>query len=173
LSVTWNNVAVGVACSVMALIVPVIALATTWPVANQRPVVTVIEFGCLAGGVWVSVVSVRRCMRMGVYARPEGLEIRGLARTRVVPWTTIAGTTTARRATLSGSRYYVPALRVRAPQRIDERDLVGSLMPADRWPGRYRVVSVELTSLPSFFEETAQELARRVQLMIDSRLRAT
>ena len=162
--VVWANVVFG--AMFVLLVTPTIELIVqdAESIADQTTRAAVTASG-IVFAVGVLATLVVRSARLGVRARPDGLQIRNLLRTRILPWTAIIGTTTERRIGAKGHIYYAPTLDVRgraAP--VDRHALV--VLPPDQRPDVLR--SISLFYLASTSEEAAQRRTGRIQSMIES-----
>jgi len=132
---------------------------STGPVARAAVIAAVVTAVLAA-----FVPLVRRMMRAGVYALPEGLEIRDVGRTRVFPWTTILGTSTQRRW-YGRNACYLPTLVVRLEPKSDRRALLASTPDLEVDDDHCLIVLKPLTALTN---GTAQRRAAQVESMIES-----
>lgn len=157
--VAWTNALMGATFLLLALVTSSVAVHAAQPISSQA-----LRTAVVTVGIGLAALFVVRTARLGVYARPDGLQIRGMLRTRTFPWPAVIGTTTQRRTNGRGGRYYLPTLVVRRPERIDRRALV--VLARDQRPTHDRLIG--LIWLSAATEKAAQRRAREVQSMIES-----
>lgn len=165
--VAWANALLGATSLLFVPVAIFVAVDAAQSINSQALRDAVIAVSILVVG-GLAALFVVRTARLGVYARPEGLQIRGIVRTRMYAWAAVIGATMQRRTDGRGVEYYLPTLVVRLPERIDRRALV--VLPPDQRPNQVWLIG--LIWLSAVTETTAQRRAREVQSMIVSRLPA-
>jgi hypothetical protein len=157
--VGWQNALLAATALLNAAVTILLTVGLALPVTGTVPRIAIVAAGIVVA-LGVTVVAVR-CGRLSVYAGADGLRIRGVLRTRVVPWKTIVTTTVRRRTNMKGATYYMPALVVRLPERIDRHALV--VLPPDQRPIEYWYIG--LIWLAAATEKTARRRAEQVASM--------
>ena len=160
---SWGN---GFLAVVLVLLpAEAIALTVRAALSIASPVLRVGLIAAAVGvGVGVGLLLAVRCIQLGVYARPEGLVVRGLTHSRTYLWAVTIGTTVRTRTNGKGGTYYLPTLVVRQHDRIDPLQLV--VLPLEQQPTEDWFIA--LNWLATATEQKAQRRARQVQSMIDA-----
>lgn len=147
----WNGV-LAASIVVFMSVVMLNIVSTTTRIANTAGRISLIVGGVLLSLAVLGGLSFRAA-RLGIYEYPDGARIRGLFKTRTIPWNSIVSTHVERRRDGRGGVYYLPVLTVTA---LDSSMLVP--VPIVR--------KIYLVWLCTAFEKPARRWAARVDEMV-------